>query len=62
MYFGTRVSQTFVMQISRTWKQAALAALLALALVSFAGARSASAQVDPQPGVNCLGAGNPGQV
>ena len=43
MYFGTRVSQTFVMQISRTWKQAALAVLLALALVSFAGARSASA-------------------
>ena len=27
MYFGTRVSQTFVMQISRTWKQAALAAI-----------------------------------
>jgi len=43
MYFGRRVSQTFVMQISRTWKQAALAVLLALALVSFAGARSASA-------------------
>ena len=39
MHFGRRVSQTFVMQISRTWKQAALAALLALALVSFAGAQ-----------------------
>jgi len=60
MYFGTRVSQTFVMQISRTWKQAALSGLLTLALIGFAGARSASAQVDPQPGVNCLGAGNPG--
>ena len=43
MYFGRRVSQTFVMQISRTWKRAALAGLLALALVGFAGPRSASA-------------------
>ena len=39
MYFGRRVSQTFVMQISSTWKQAALAVLLALALIGFAGAQ-----------------------
>ena len=54
MYFGTRVSQTFVMQISRTWKQAALAVLLALALVSFAGGRSASAA----PTFDCTNGGS----
>jgi hypothetical protein len=55
MYFGTRVSQTFVMQISRTWKQAALAGLLGLALVGFAGARSASAA--PTPTFDCTNGG-----
>ena len=53
MYFGTRVSQTFVMQITRTWKQAALAVLLALALIGLAGARSASAA----PTVDCTNGG-----
>src|SRR5207248_11371296 len=53
MHFGRRVSQIFVMQISRTWKQAALAVLLALALIGFAGARSASAA----PTVDCPNGG-----
>jgi hypothetical protein len=47
MHVGQRVSQISVMQISRqisrAWTQAALAGFLILALVSFAGARSASA-------------------
>jgi hypothetical protein len=55
MHFGRRVSQTFVMQISRTWKQAALAGLLGLALVGFAGARSASAA--PTPTFDCTNGG-----
>jgi hypothetical protein len=60
MHFGQRVCGIYLFLTSRTWKRAALVGLLALALVGFAGAHSASAQVDPQPGVNCLGAGNPG--
>jgi hypothetical protein len=60
MHLGQRVSGVFLSLTSLTWKRAALVGLLALALVGLAGVHSASAQVDPQPGVNCLGAGNPG--
>src|SRR5262249_43967321 len=59
MHFGQRVSDNFSF-LALPWKHAALAVFLALALVSFAGARSANAQVGPQPGVNCVGANNPG--
>jgi len=59
MHVGQRVCGISCFLTSRAWKRTALAGLLALALLGFAG-RNASAQVNPQPGVNCLGAGNPG--
>ena len=47
MHFGRRVSEIFLFLTSRAWKQVALAGLLVLALVTFAGARSASAADSP---------------
>jgi len=44
------------MAISRAWKRAALAGLVALALLGFAGARSASAQVGGQV-IDCTNGG-----